>query len=454
MTAVRPVPGPTRAYQFPAFERVTLPNGLTILVAPTHKLPLVTLLAVVDGGATNDRAGREGEVELVARLLSEGTREREPAAFTEQVERLGGSLDSGADWDSATAGITVLSSRFEEAMALLAEVLTAPALSPRETERLANERLAEILHRTSEPRGLADDMFAHFAYDGAARYARPDGGTAESVRAIDHDDVLRAYASSWAPARATIVVAGDILAGRVESAVDTVLGSWRHDAVADRAIVDASAGGERCVRVVHKADAPQSEIRVGHPAVPRTHPDYFPLVVMNAILGGLFNSRINLNLREVHAYTYGAFSSFDWRRQRGPFVVSTAVERDVTAAAVGEILHEVERMRTEPVTADELSLATSYLDGVFPIRFESTGAVAGALASLVTFGLPRDFFDSYRERIRAVTADDVQRVAREQLQPERMSIVIVGDMDRIGGSLEAAGLGAVLAYDADGRPRA
>jgi zinc protease len=453
MTAVRPVPGPTRPYQFPAFERVTLANGLTIIVAPTHKLPLVTLLAVVEGGATNDRAGREGEVELVARLLSEGTRDRDPTAFTEQVERLGGSLDSGADWDAATAGITVLASRFEEAMALLAEVLTAPALSPREAERLANERLAEILHQASEPRGLADDMFSHFIYDAAARYARPEGGTAESVRAIAHADIQRAFASSWVPERTTIIVAGDVLTGRAQSAVETVLGSWRAESPAESLLVDTPASAGRSVRVVHKGDAPQSEIRVGHPAVPRSHPDYFPLVVMNAILGGLFNSRINLNLREVHAYTYGAFSSFDWRRQRGPFVVSTAVERDVTAAAVGEILREVDRMRTEPVTVDELSLATSYLDGVFPIRFESTGAIARALASLATFGLPRDYFDSYRERIRAVTVDEVQRVAAEQLQPERMSVVIVGDQDRISESLTALGHGAVTGYDADGRPR-
>ena len=210
----------------------------------------------------------------------------------------------------------------------------------------------------------------------------------------------------------------------------------------------------RTVHVVGKADAPQSEIRVGHVGVPRLHSDYFPIVVMNAILGGLFSSRINLNLREAHAYTYGAFSSFDWRRGAGPFAVSTAVRSDVTDAAVREIMIEIDRMRSAEVSEAELSLATSYLDGVFPIRFETTTAIANALANLVAFGLPNDYYDRYRENIRNVTGGRVLEAARTHVRPDEVQIVIVGDPSLVREPLEELGLGPVRGYDAEGNATA
>jgi predicted Zn-dependent peptidase len=185
---------------------------------------------------------------------------------------------------------------------------------------------------------------------------------------------------------------------------------------------------------------------------PRSTPDYFPLLVMNSILGGLFNSRVNLNLRERHGYTYGARSGFDWRRGSGPFAVESAVATDVTVAAAREVLAEVDRMRDEPVAPEELSLATSYLDGVFPIRYETTSAVASALTALTLFGLPDDYFDAYRARVRAVTAEEVQRVARAYLRPERLQLVVAG-APSLRAELEAMDFGPVteLAVDAVAR---
>jgi zinc protease len=204
------------------------------------------------------------------------------------------------------------------------------------------------------------------------------------------------------------------------------------------------------VHVIAKADASQSELRIGHPGVPRNTPDYFPTVVMNAVLGGLFSSRINLNLREVHGYTYGAFSAFDWRRRAGPFLVDTAVKTAVTDAAAREILNEIERMRVEEIRPEELSLATSYLDGVFPIRYETTDAIAAALANVVIYELPDDYFDRYRDRVRGVTATDVLVAARTHLHPDRMQIVAVGDPATIRAPLELLGVGPVAVYDPDG----
>jgi zinc protease len=207
------------------------------------------------------------------------------------------------------------------------------------------------------------------------------------------------------------------------------------------------------VHLVDKADAPQSELRLGHVGLPRQHPDYFPVTVMNALLGGLFSSRINLNLREQHGYTYGAFSAFDWRRGAGPFLVSTAVANDVTHRAAEEALGELARFADAPVSEHELTLATDYLDGVFPIRFETTAAIAGALGGLVTYGLPEDYYDTYRAHVRAVTPEAVRQAARTHLHPGRLQLVVVGGAAAVQGPLEELGFGPLAVYDADGTPR-
>jgi zinc protease len=240
---------------------------------------------------------------------------------------------------------------------------------------------------------------------------------------------------------------GDVDTATAMQLAEKHLGDWSGPSAKNPPRADQPARDTRATHHVIRPESPQSEIRIGHVGVARTHPDYFDLVVMNAILGGLFNSRINLNLREAHAYTYGAFSVFDWRRDAGPLVVSTAVRTDVTSEAVVEILNEIERMRREPVQDQELSLAKSYLDGVFPIRYETTAAVAAALANQVIFRLPDDYFDAYRGHIRRVSIESVQRVAKEHLHPERLQAVVVGDPSA-GDSLRALKFGDFIAETA------
>jgi zinc protease len=447
-TAPRPKGSATRPYVFPPIERSTLSNGMRIAVAPMPRLPLVTVLALVDAGASCDPAGREGAALLTVGALAEGTTRLDGATLTEKFESLGTGLASSSEWDAATAHIAVTPERLETAISLLGEVLTAPAFAQKDVERLKAERLAELMQQQVEPRGLADDKFSEYLFMPGSRYALPEGGTMTSVRALDAAQLRAVHAVRYAPPATTLVFAGDVTSIRAVQLAEHALGEWR-GAMAPTASVDdrVSDDGPR-VHIVNKAGAPQSELRVGHGGVPRSHPDYFAIVVMNALLGGLFSSRINLNLRERNAFTYGARSAFEWRRGAGPFVVSTAVKTEVSDAATREILGEIGKIREQKVSPDELSLATAYLDGVFPIRYETTNAVAQAIAIAQVYGLGDDYYTRYREHIRAVTADDVLRAAQTFLHPEKLLVVAVGDAAAIRVPMEQLGAGVVSVHEA------
>jgi zinc protease len=445
--ATRPNAGPPRTYRFPEFERRTLGNGLRLIVAPMHALPVVTVTAVVDAGAIAEPTNSYGVAHLTAHLLLEGAAGYDGEALTEALERSGTAIDADVDWDATTLTMTALSSALPSAFAHFANVLTSPTFPEAPLERLKGERIAEILQVEAEPRELANEQFGRFLYRDGSRYQVAVGGGKESVTALTREDVVTFYTRRYTPKSVTLIFAGDITVEAAEQLAQEAFDAWSGVTPAEVLVNDAAARTSRAVHIVHRPDAPQSELRVGHVGVPRHHPDYFPITVMNAILGGLFGSRVNLNLREAHGYTYGAFSSFDWRHGSGPFVVSTAVASNVTAPSIQEILLEIDRMRRDAVTESELSLATNYLDGVFPIRFETSSAVAAALEQLVVFGLPDDWYDVYRTNIRAVSSADVLAAAQAYLHPEQLQFVIVGDAAAIRDPLEALELGPVGVHD-------
>lgn len=446
----RPAPGPPRPYRFPSFERTTLPNGLELIVAPVRRLPLVTIRLVLDVGARQEPRDRAGIATLAATALAEGTTRLDAAALADEFERLGGSLSSYATWDATQVRATVLSGRLREALVLLSEVVRMPAFAVSEVERLKQERLAELLELQSEPRGLADERFTSSLYRRDSRLSVQEGGSERTVNMVTVDACREWHAERFAPSITALVVAGDVDVDSVHRIATETLGDWMAPTPPAITVDDRPVVEQPTLRLIDRPGAPQTELRLGHVGVPRLHPDYFDIVVMNAILGGVFNSRINLNLRERNAFTYGAFSSFEWRRDAGPFVVSTAVATPVTASAVTEVLVELNRMRVAEPTADELSLSTSYLDGVFPIRFETTDAIASALANLRTLRLPDDYYDTYRERIRAVTAESVVRAARSHLHVDRLQVLAIGDRDHVESTLGALELGPiVVAEDAE-----
>ncbi len=447
VVAERPVPGTPRPYDFPGVARTTLGNGLRVHVAPMAGRGLVTASLAIRRGAADEPAELGGAAVLAARALTEGTEVRDAIALVEAAERLGASLHAEAGWDATSVGVDVPASRLAAALELLTEVVRQPAFPEAEVTRLREERLTDLLQVKADARRRADEAYIAAIYAPASPYHRPSGGVEATVAGLDAAALRATHATHAAPGDAVLVVAGDVDPLGVVRVAEALLGDWSSAAGAAAPIDDRAALATREVRVVHHPGAVQTEMRVGHPGLPRRHPDFHAVAVMSAILGGLFNSRLNMKLREEKGYTYGAAAGFDLRRARGPFTARAAVHTAATVPALQDLLAELDRIREAPVGDAELRAARDYLVGVFPLRFETPGPVAGSLAGLFVHGLPDDELGRYRAAIEAVTADDVLRVAREHLRPERAAIVLVGDSDGFAETLGAAGLAPSVERD-------
>jgi len=446
VVAERPVPGTPRPYAFPAVATHRLANGLTILVADLPGRPLISASLIMANGAADEPAELAGATVLAARALSEGTEHYDAIGLVEAAERLGASLHAEAGWDALSAGVEVPVDRLPAALELLAELVLRPTFPTSEVERLREERLNDLLQARADPRRRAEEAFIDTIYAPSSPYHRSAGGIRETVERLGPTDLRAAYERGLDPARATLIVAGEVGLLDIPAVVDRLFGAWAAapGAVQAGTIDDTGAPGGRIVRIVHRPASVQTEIRVGHAGLPRKIPDFHAVGVMSAILGGLFNSRLNMRLREEKGYTYGAGAGFDLRRGAGPFAARAAVNTDVTVPAIVELLAELTRMRDEPVTDEEVTAARDYLIGVFPLRFETAGAVGGALGGLVVHGLSVDELVAYRERIEAVDGAAIGAAARAHLHVDDAAIVLVGDADAFGADLEAAGLGRIV----------
>jgi predicted Zn-dependent peptidase len=446
VVAERPTPGVPRPYEFPDLAQARLDNGLTVLVADLPGRPLVSASVVIPTGAVDEPHDEGGAAVLAARALTEGTERYDAVALIEASERLGASLHADAGWDATSVSVDVPTTRLRVALEILAEVLLRPTFPPDEVERLRDERLNDLLQAQADPRRRADEAFIDTIYAADSPYHRPSGGTRETVERLDAGVLRRAYARTVDPSRATLVVAGDLGGQDAAAMAHELLDTWTPPASprGGGTVVDRAAANVRRIRVVHRPGSVQTEIRIGHPGLPRRIPDFHAVSVMSAILGGLFNSRLNMQLREARGYTYGASAGFDMRRGAGPFSARAAVNTEVTVPAVLDTLAEVERMRDTSVESSELAAARDFLVGVFPLRFETPGAVAAALSGLAIHGLPVQELIDYRRMIEAVGIDEVAAAARDHLHVERAAIVLVGDADAIGPALESAGLGMVV----------
>ena len=449
VVAERPTPGEPRPFQFPRFERRQLSNGLSVIAVNLPGRALLTASLVLPSGAVDEPPEQAGVTSLMARALTEGTKHHDAIGLTEAAERLGASLHAEAGWDGLSVSIDVPGERLGEALALVAEVASEPTFPAADVERMRDERLNDLLQAKADPRRRADDAFVTTIYAPGVPYGRPSAGTEATVPGLDAAACIALHARRFDPARMTLVIGGDLDAlageGDVWSVAESRFRAWAPNPAAESPSKPAvsAARSERIVRVIHRPGAVQTEIRVGHVGLPRLVPDFHAVSVMSAILGGLFNSRLNQKLREEKGYTYGAGAGFDMRRGAGPFAVRAAVNTDVTVPAIQEMLSELERMRSTPPTAAEVRHARDYLVGVFPLRFETPPAVVGAIAGLVIHGMPWDELDRYRPAIEAVTEGDVQSVASRHIRLDELAIVLVGDADAILPALEGAAIGPI-----------
>jgi zinc protease len=434
-----PQPTEPRPYHFPHITRVTLENGLRILVSENHNAPLVSLRALVRSGADHDDAKSAGLASITADMLDEGAGARDAIALAEDVGTLGGALGTGADRDASYVSLDVLSRNSEPSIAILSDVTARATLPPDGLERVRSERLNELLQQRNEPSAIAGKRFSSLLY-GTGTYGNSVSGNPESVANITLADVQRFYATHYIPNLSSIVISGDVDPGAAIEMVRRSLAEWERKPEPPRPSVTPQPIESSRIFVIDRPQAVQSEIRVGHVGVSRSCDDYFALSVMNALFGGVFNSRINLNLRERHGYTYGARSQFAFRRMVGPFVVAAPVRNEVTRESVSEVLDELRRIQTGDIETLELDDVKNYLMGVFPATLQTASDIASRLVDMELYDLPDDYFDHYRENIAAVSKDDITRVAKKYLNPEGVVIVIVGNAAQIREPLGSLGL--------------
>ena len=441
--SLSPQPGPVRSFDFPPVISSTLSNGLTLRMARMTRVPLVSVSVVLDAGESALGDPLAGLAVLSGDGLDGGSKRLPGPDLAEALEGIGSSLAVGTGWDATAVSLTCVAERLVEGVELLSEALLSPAFPEDEIDRLRNQRLAAIRQRQMDPGSLADDAAIHAFYADSSPYHRPLAGTHDSVSGIGPDEIRSWVKDRYLPAGAGLVVVGDVEPAEVEALIQDRCGSWTGGQPERTDTPDEPRSRERRVVVVDRPGSVQSEIRIGQVGVPRSTPHFFPLKVFNTILGGAFTSRLMLNLREERGFTYGVRSRFSFRRGSGPFGISMAVATEVTAPAVAEAFSELEGLLDGGPTDAEVERARDYIAGVFPLQLETTGQVAARIGELQVYGLPDDYFGSYRDRIREVTTQGALEAGRAVIRPDEFLVVVAGDAGSIRGPLEELNLGPV-----------
>ena len=442
-----PAVGPAPALKLPPLEKRTLSNGLQVWIMGVHKVPVVHVELAVRAGISADPAGKFGLASLAADMLDEGAGGRDALAIADAIDFLGAELSTFGAADATYVDLHVPVARLADALPIMADVVRTPTFPEAELKRLRGERLASLLEMQDDPEQLIQLAFPRLVFGAQHRYGTGTIGTAASLQGITAADLKTFHAAQFRPSNAVLVVAGDVSADAVVPLLERAFGAWKGGAAA----AAASAGNApqltaRRVYLVDKPGAAQSQIRIGWIGVPRSTPDYFPLRVLNTILGEAFTSRLNTNLREVHGYAYGASSRFDMRASPGAFYAAAGVQTDKTAESLKEFFTELTRIH-EPVAAEELEKAKNYLALQMPRTFESTRGTADALAQAWVYNLPADYYTTYADRVRAVTAADVKRAADTYIQPGKFAVVIIGDRKTIEAPVKALNLGPLTVVD-------
>lgn len=437
--ARRPATGASRLTSPPVFERLELPEGLELYLAPRAAVPLVELeLLLTDAGGEKNPSDRPGLARLAAALLDEGTMRRSGPELVADLERRGGSLGSSSDWSSGSLRLSLPSAELEFGLELLRELILEPSFPPRELERIRRQSLAELARRFEQPAVLAEEAFAKRLYEGTVQ-GELLIGTPSSLTDLTRDEIVSFHARHQKRIGARLVLAGDLPPRGQGRGVERLLGELAFSRPARPVAVSPVALEHVAVVVVDLPEAAQTELRVGHLGVPRRHPDRTALGFLNALFGGKFTSRINLNLRERLGITYGIHSRFVDRRSAGPFVIAGAIANHAVGLAVREILDELRRLRDERVSSSELEETRSYLLGVFPYGLQTVEGIAAKLRDIALHELPLDHATRVLEEYQEISADELLRVARQHLSTDRCVIVAAGPGDDLARQLDGIG---------------
>lgn len=449
-----PKPGPEATLHLPAPQAFTAANGMKVYVMESHELPVLSASVVTLAGGEKNPIAKPGLAAYAARMLTEGTTTRSSTELADDVAQIGASLGSNASMDEARVTISALSNKTPEALELLSDTALHPAFRPEEVERIRKQRLVAIIQEGDQP-FLAALRVGDKAVYGDTPYGFRPVGTTESVKAATDADLKSFWASHYQPTDSALVLSGDVTLPEAKRLAEKYFGAWKTDA--SSLDMDANSRAsmlplapERRILLVDKPGSPQTTLLAFGLGVPRNTPDYPAITEMNSILGGLFSSRINMNLREKHGYTYGAFSVFSYFRDGGPFYTGGQVRTDVTAPAVKELFSELDRIHTDPATPDELKLAKDNALRSLPGQYETAANQAALTAELFVYGLPNDYFQKLPAQYAAVTPEQVAAAAAAYIHPNNLVLVAVGDRAKIEAGLKELNLGPIEIRDASG----
>jgi zinc protease len=447
----QPKPAPAKPLQLATPTTATLTNGLTLILSEKHEVPIVAANLVFRGGSDSNPADKPGLANFAAAMLDEGTATRSALVIADELARLGASLGTGSSMDSMTVSARSLAKNFPATLDLMADVTLRPSFPADEIERQRAQRLGQLVQQRDNPAALVGTIAMQAVYGARHPYGFAEIGTEASVKAMTRADMQAFWKERFVPNNAALVVAGDITMPELRALVEKAFGAWERG-TPSRPQLGAPATTAARVVIVDKPGSPQTQLRVATVGAERSSPDFRPLQVMNTVLGGSFSSRINMNLREAHGYTYGAQSQFTFRRAPGPFQVAAGIRTDVTGPAVAEVFKEVLSMAQKPMTADELQRAKDSMSYSLPGAFESSANAVNNFSNVFVYDLGLDYYSRYAAQVNAVTVDQTAAVAKKYLVSENMVVIAVGDRSKIEVPLRELGLGPLEVWDADGKP--
>lgn len=431
--------------------RTTLANGLRIVIFEDKRVPLISYRLAFFRGHSHDPKDSIGLMSAMTSMLNEGTENYSSSELAEKIERLGAGLSMNAGVDFTIFAGSALSIYGDEILSLLAEVLFRPTFPESELDLYKRNALENLKYQRSQPNFLANEQTARVLY-GTHPYATISP-KASDYEKLNRESLERFHASAFQPNNAVLIVVGDVERDALVVKIEEYFGDWATGNVDLPTMPQASSRSNRTLTIVDRPGSAQANIILGNIAIPRDHPDYFSATVMNQVLGAGASSRVFMNLREEKGYTYGAYTRLDMKRFAGEFEATAEVRTAVTGDSLKEFFYELNRIRVEQASAEELADAKSYLTGVFPIRAETQEGLTGLIVNQLLYDLPEDYLQTYRSKVDAVTFEDVQRVANAYIEPEKLAMVIVGDAKAILPQAESYAA-AVEIFDADGNKKA